>query len=589
MHPHPHLTTTTGPSLYSIDLDYGVGFVAAVMSLAPATKMWAYTEFLPVSVVAVRINIVATNDAGSRSRLSEIEVWSPVLPTTLGLVDLSTTDASKRASGVGGPPLGAICERAPGAVAGADLVANPSSNLYVGDPYVSITLSAQLGSDKIPLAATDTIIFEVNPLLYDVSGPLTLTGTSGVESVAFTVTGVVGSPWSQIRLQRNGFGHNIKGGAGSPMMTFVIGGVLVGAGRGAAISDDVAVSVVNSASRITYARQMFLRATVATLAPTVTAVLGAQSPTAGGATLTLQGFLFGPRPLVWPGASAIKVGGVPCTSTARVSNVEVTCIVPAGSGAGLDIEVNTGYTFVETGKCDGAFTYAAPTVTRVETAAGVHFTGGSVTAQGLPGRDTVVTIQGTNFGPTPSQSSVAWTKGASNLACGVVSGVDNSVVCNLPSGYGPGWSLVVSAGNPPLGPNGQAITVAGFAWSPPTVTRVDPLPTAGTAGGHAGRLRFRRQRVQRRLVRRQHRRRRGQRLRPRLRHAHDLHPARRHRRRKTPFHHRGRRRGRLQPRQLPQPDPDLRDPRQNGWDRVRHHLGLPVWRGEPDGGHQLLL
>jgi hypothetical protein len=144
-----------------------------------------------------------------------------------------------------------------------------------------------------------------------------------------------------------------------------------------------------------------------------------------------------------------------CESISWISATAVTCTVPSGVGAALDVEVSLG----RPGKTDiyrgfGLFSYAAPVVASV-----VPSTGNS--AGGL-----AITVTGSNFGVGDYDPKVL----VGNTACSRTLYVsDAKLVCVTPPGGGAGAGVSASVAHqqgPPL--------PSAFAYASPTILRIYP-------------------------------------------------------------------------------------------------------------------
>jgi hypothetical protein len=90
-------------------------------------------------------------------------------------------------------------------------------------------------------------------------------------------------------------------------------------------------------------------------APVVTFLVGANSPTRGGAVLTLTGTNFGSA-LVKTNTATVTVSGANCNSAAFISSTAVTCLAPPGDGQQKDVQLTVG---TGTGVLYGGFNYDA--------------------------------------------------------------------------------------------------------------------------------------------------------------------------------------------------------------------------------------
>jgi hypothetical protein len=90
-------------------------------------------------------------------------------------------------------------------------------------------------------------------------------------------------------------------------------------------------------------------------APVVTFLVLPNSPTRGGAVLTLTGTNFGSN-FVKTNTPKVTVSGANCNSAAFISSTAVTCLAPPGEGQQKDVELTVG---TGTGVLYGGFNYDA--------------------------------------------------------------------------------------------------------------------------------------------------------------------------------------------------------------------------------------
>jgi hypothetical protein len=201
--------------------------------------------------------------------------------------------------------------------------------------------------------------------------------------------------------------------------------------------------------------------------PTVAAVTPQGVGTAGGVALSITGANFGVAPAgatAARGAPVVTVGGRPCPLasgwTPSPAADSITCILPAGHGAGVPVVVTVADQ--SSAPAPGAaYTYAPPTVTWVSRRSGP-------TAGGI-----AITVTGTNFGIAPVVSLVPPAGGAAAgvapvAAPPVAAGAFNHTALTfiLPEGVGAGLFVVVTAGgqSSPTGP------AAAFSYDRPALS-----------------------------------------------------------------------------------------------------------------------
>lgn len=184
--------------------------------------------------------------------------------------------------------------------------------------------------------------------------------------------------------------------------------------------------------------------------PTISGVVPASGPLAGGNTVTIGGTGFSTNPTV-------TFAGTPCTNVNRTSAFSVSCTAPAHAAGPVTLTVtNTDGQFATS-----TYTYAvAPTVT------------GVAPISGPAGGQAIVTVTGTGFSGTPTVS-------LGGSACTAVNTVTaTSLKCTTPShAAGP---VTVTVTNPD-GQSGSKASAYTFIAAP----RVDGVTPAGgpLAGG----------------------------------------------------------------------------------------------------------
>ncbi len=192
-------------------------------------------------------------------------------------------------------------------------------------------------------------------------------------------------------------------------------------------------------------------------APSVSKVAPAAGPTAGGNTVTVSGSGF-------VSGSEVKFGSVTvaASSVSFVSGSELKVVVPAESAGGVDVRVWNPAGYSSAVSAD-VYAFGAPSVTKVDPAAGPTAGGNTVVVSGsgfVPGS----TVK---FGSvTLAASSVSFVSG-SELKAVVPAGSAGTVDVRVwnPAGYSPAVSADV------------------YAFGAPSVTKVNPV-TGLPAGGN---------------------------------------------------------------------------------------------------------
>ena len=190
-----------------------------------------------------------------------------------------------------------------------------------------------------------------------------------------------------------------------------------------------------------------------TITPTLTSIVPASGPLAGGTSVTITGTNFA-------AGATVMIGGAAATGVTVGSATSITCITPLGTAGAKDMAVTVSG---QTGSMSNAFTYLAPrfpTVVSIAPASGPLIGG------------TAVTITGTNFaaGATVTIGGAA--------ATGVTVASASSVTCITPSGTAGAKDVVVTV-------SGQSGSLSnGFTYlapGGPTVTSIAPAsgPLAG--------------------------------------------------------------------------------------------------------------
>jgi IPT/TIG domain len=189
-------------------------------------------------------------------------------------------------------------------------------------------------------------------------------------------------------------------------------------------------------------------------APAVTGVSPSTGAAAGGDSVTITGTGF-------TGATGVSFGANAATGVSVMSDTQITCISPAGSGT-VDVTVTIPAGTSATSAAD-QFTYAAPPAPVV--------TGVAPSTGAAAGGD-AITITGTGF----TGATVVSFGGTGASAVNVMS--DTQITCTSPAGNGTvDVTVTTPAGTSTVGPADQ-FTYAAVA---PVVSGVQP--NNGTAGG----------------------------------------------------------------------------------------------------------
>ena len=179
--------------------------------------------------------------------------------------------------------------------------------------------------------------------------------------------------------------------------------------------------------------------------PAPTTVSPANGPTLGNIPITVTGSNFGANP-------TISIGGVATAVLAGSTDGNLVFTLPVGQGANLEVKV-----IGEDGRASYAlpFSYSPPLI-------------GSVSPTTAPSEGgTVITVNGSNFGPSPSIT-------IGENAATVLTASHGQITCVLPAGQGASREVRVSAGN-------QTSAAASFSYAAPIISGLSPSsgPTAG--------------------------------------------------------------------------------------------------------------
>jgi len=180
--------------------------------------------------------------------------------------------------------------------------------------------------------------------------------------------------------------------------------------------------------------------------PTITSINPQTGDTAGGYTLTVTGTNFA-------AASFVTVAGNTCVANGPTTSTQIPCSVPPGEGEGRQVMVFSGSQFATS---PVKFSYNPPTISAVTP---------PVAAAG-----TAITIDGTNFGLTPTV-----TIGNQTCPLAATGNTHIRLRCTVPVGGGPA-PVVVTV-------QGRSSAPFAFSYPPPTVSAISPQ-TGDTAGGY---------------------------------------------------------------------------------------------------------
>ena len=179
------------------------------------------------------------------------------------------------------------------------------------------------------------------------------------------------------------------------------------------------------------------------------------APTNGGTTLTLRGEGFGSR----DHDPKISIAGQDCLLSRWVSDSEMWCVSPPGTGSNVPVQVMIDGTITEG---PARFSYAIPFVERVVPSSGPSIGGSRIT------------VTGKNFGPKDSKSVVT----LDNVPCVMSEQVSHEIiVCETTRGLGA--QLVVGVTTKGVKSNN---TGARFSYNAPSIHHISP--NVGPAAGH---------------------------------------------------------------------------------------------------------
>jgi alpha-tubulin suppressor-like RCC1 family protein len=193
--------------------------------------------------------------------------------------------------------------------------------------------------------------------------------------------------------------------------------------------------------------------------PTVTSINPREGLTQGGTAVTIGGSEFN-------GATAVRFGDANATAFHVESSTSITAIAPAGSGA-VDVTVTTPEGTSKPNPAD-QFSYVNPLVARPSVS-------GVSPAQGPAAGGTSVTISGTNLA-----GATAVRFGSASASAYTVNSEGTSITAVDPSGEGSVDVTVTTPGGTSATNPGDSFRYE--AWSPPSVTAVDPNEGPQTGG-----------------------------------------------------------------------------------------------------------
>ncbi|KAJ1478874.1 hypothetical protein T484DRAFT_1960071, partial [Baffinella frigidus] len=179
--------------------------------------------------------------------------------------------------------------------------------------------------------------------------------------------------------------------------------------------------------------------------------------TAGGDVLTIEGLGFGPAA---PSSLAAFVGATACTSTTWVSPTVIECVVPAGTGVALDVQLHL-ISYRRT--MAASLSYDGPTITSLDPAFAA--TGGAAS----------LVLFGSNFGSACAGCAISVHVGASECAS-VQWTSATKVACLLLPGVGAGLTVMASV-------DGSSNAAAqSFSYNAPRVTSLTPASVSEHGG-----------------------------------------------------------------------------------------------------------
>jgi hypothetical protein len=190
-------------------------------------------------------------------------------------------------------------------------------------------------------------------------------------------------------------------------------------------------------------------------APVVVAgLLARNSPASGATSVTVSGVNFAAQDLT----ASLRIGLSACATASWTATTSITCLNPAGSGAGVLLAASVS---AVVGTHTGFFTYDSPVISGVTPA-------NAATTAGLS-----VTIIGSNFASSDVTTSV---RVGSSLCATSAWTTQTSVTCQLHDGTGKARNVAVIAS----GVTGTRFI--GFSYNPPTITDIN-AENAPTSSG----------------------------------------------------------------------------------------------------------
>jgi hypothetical protein len=201
-------------------------------------------------------------------------------------------------------------------------------------------------------------------------------------------------------------------------------------------------------------------------APLVKQLVPDHGPCAGGYLVTIEGLNFGTT----NSKPKITLGGISCEATAWISDKQVTCTAPKGSGSDKQVVVEI---LGQASKPDAvsSFSYDGPRIDKLAPPNGPTIGG------------TEVTIIGENFGSKDAGKDMSVKVG--NIPCSAASWEsETSVTCVIPPGIGPTNQVIVAFNgltSPACDPLKMANCHSAFRYDKPLISAVTPNhgPTTG--------------------------------------------------------------------------------------------------------------
>jgi hypothetical protein len=286
------------------------GTPATTFTVLSATSITAVVPPGPSATVDVTVTATSTSPAVAGDRLKYVTPAVTKLTPTSGPANKSTTVTLN-----GVMLTGATAVHFGNALAVNFTVHSATSIVAVAPPQtagsVAVTVTTAAGSTAVTSAANftykPTAITRVTPNSGTVAGgtPVIITGTLFAGATAVRFSGVPATSFSATATSITAIAPAHAAGTVDIQVTAAAG-----------------TSAVVTADHYTY------------VVPTVTKVMPASGPTAGGTTVTITGIML-------HGADAVTFGSVPATSFTVLSPTQITAVAPPSAAATVDVRVTT--------------------------------------------------------------------------------------------------------------------------------------------------------------------------------------------------------------------------------------------------------